>query len=245
MISREESHKKWLSKNPTYYRDRQRKIRKGQWKIKYSILTKEQNKKYYQENKIKISIQRKKYYEDNKETLKEKRKIYGLKNRERILKKQREYQIDYRKNNKKKVLESQRDYYTSERGYFVALWSTLNRLNGRKKWKTVEEKNSFKDFDEFYNHWFKQKSIYGMKCPATGVEMTTKRFFNKPGERKNKCMTNISVDRILSSRNYSPKNLIFTTWQYNCDKGGLSPKGARFFLKIAEERYGKKVYEME
>jgi hypothetical protein len=42
------------------------------------------NKKYYQENKIKISIQRKKYYEDNKETLKEKRKIYGLKNRERI-----------------------------------------------------------------------------------------------------------------------------------------------------------------
>jgi hypothetical protein len=28
------------------------------------------NKKYYQENKIKISIQRKKYYEDNKEVVK-------------------------------------------------------------------------------------------------------------------------------------------------------------------------------
>ena len=42
----------------------------------------EWNKKYYQENKIKISIQRKKYYEDNKETLKEKKKIYFLKNRE-------------------------------------------------------------------------------------------------------------------------------------------------------------------
>jgi hypothetical protein len=63
-------------------------------------------------------------------------------------------------------LESQRDYYTSERGYFVALWSTLNRLNGRKKWKTVEEKNSFKDFDEFYNHWLKQKSIYGIKVSS-------------------------------------------------------------------------------
>ena len=46
MISREESYKKWLLKNPTYYRDRQRKIRAGQWKIKYNILTKEQNKKY-------------------------------------------------------------------------------------------------------------------------------------------------------------------------------------------------------
>ena len=46
MISRKESHKKWLSKNPTYYRDRQRKIRKGQWKIRCNVLTKEQNKKY-------------------------------------------------------------------------------------------------------------------------------------------------------------------------------------------------------
>ena len=103
---------------------------------------------------------------------------------------------------------------------------------------TIEEKNSFKDFDEFYNHWLEQKSIYGMKCPATGVEMTTKRFFNKPGERKNKCMTNISVDRILSSRNYSPKNLIFTTWEYNCVKSNLSPKDAKTFLRIVKERYG-------
>ena len=46
MISREESHKKWLLKNPTYYRDRQRKIRVGLWEKKYNILTKEQNKKY-------------------------------------------------------------------------------------------------------------------------------------------------------------------------------------------------------
>jgi len=203
------------------------------------------SKKYYLKNKAKILAEGKKYRLENKEVLKEKRKIYDLKNRERILKWQRKYMEEYRKKNKNKTKKFQHDYYNSERGYFVALWSTINRLNGRKKWKTVEEKNSFKDFDEFYNHWLKQKSIYGMKCPATGVEMTTKRFFNKPGERKTKCMTNISVDRILSSKNYCPQNLIFTTWQYNCDKGVLSPKGARFFLKIAEERYGKKVYEME
>jgi hypothetical protein len=77
-----------------------------------------------------------------------------------------------------------------------------------------------------------------MICPATGVEMTTKRFFNKPGERKQKCMTNISVDRILSSRNYSPKNLMFTTWAYNCSKSKLSPKDAKTFLRIVKERYG-------
>jgi hypothetical protein len=203
------------------------------------------NKKYYQENKIKISIQRKKYYEDNKEVVKQWRKKYYLKNREKLLKWQREYMKEYRKKNKNKTKKFQHDYYNSERGYFVALWSTLNRLNGRKKWKTVEQKNGFKNFDEFYNHWLKQKSIYGLKCPATKVKMTTKRFFNKPGKRNTKCMTNISVDRILSFKNYCPQNLIFTTWQYNCHKGGLSPKGAKFFLKIAEERYGKKVYDLE
>jgi hypothetical protein len=40
-----DEHRKWLLKNPTYYRDRQRKIRKGQWKVRYNILTKEQVKK--------------------------------------------------------------------------------------------------------------------------------------------------------------------------------------------------------
>jgi hypothetical protein len=48
-VSREKSHRKWLLNNPTYYRDRQRKIRKGQWKVRYNILTKEQVKKYEME----------------------------------------------------------------------------------------------------------------------------------------------------------------------------------------------------
>ena len=200
---------------------------------------------YYQKNKKKILVKRKKYYQDNKERIKKWQKEYNLKNREKLLKRQKEYQTEYRKNNKQKILKAQSDYYNSEKGYFVSLWSTINKLNSRKKWKTVKQKNGFKNFDEFYNHWLKQKSIHGLKCPATEVKMTTKRFFNKPGERTARCMTNISADRILSSKNYSPQNLIFTTWQYNSDKGVLSPKGARFFLKIAEERYGKKVYEVE
>ena len=52
MISREESHIKWLKKNPTYYRDRYIKIKTGQWKKKYNILTKEQNKKYVEGIKL-------------------------------------------------------------------------------------------------------------------------------------------------------------------------------------------------
>ena len=51
MISREESHKKWLLKNPTYYRDRQRKIRAGLWEKKYNILKKKHLKGTLNDNR--------------------------------------------------------------------------------------------------------------------------------------------------------------------------------------------------
>ena len=76
-----------------------------------------------------------------------------------------------------------------------------------------------------------------MKCPATGVEMTTKAFFNKEGEFK-RCITNISKDRILSSRGYSHQNLIFTCWNYNSAKCNITPKMATRYLEIVKERYG-------
>ena len=89
----------------------------------------------------------------------------------------------------------------------------------------------------FFDHWLEQKKIYGMKCPGTGVEMTTKAFFNKKGEFKT-CPTNISKDRILSSMGYSRQNLIFTCWKYNNAKGSMTPQMAKAFLKIVKERYG-------
>ena len=76
-----------------------------------------------------------------------------------------------------------------------------------------------------------------MKCPATGVEMTTIKGVNKPGEHK-RIMTNISTDRILSTEGYSPENLIFTTWKYNNAKNNITPNMAKAFLSIVEERYG-------
>ncbi len=76
-----------------------------------------------------------------------------------------------------------------------------------------------------------------MKCPGTGVEMTTKAFFNKKGEFK-RCDTNISKDRILNFMGYSRQNLIFTCWKYNNAKCSISPKMAKAFLKIVKERYG-------
>ena len=190
------------------------------------------NKEYYLKNKEEILIKRKKYYLDNKEYMLLKQKEYNLKNKEKISKRQKIYTVGYRKDNKEILLLKQNIYYNTEKGFMVKLWNSINKSS--KKHNRI---NEFKDFDEFYNHWLKQKATYGRRCPATGVEMTTTIGTNKPGEYK-RTMTNISTDRILSTKGYSPQNLIFTTWAYNSAKCSITPEMAKAFLRIVGERYG-------
>ena len=159
-----------------------------------------------------------------KKSKKEYDKKWYLKNKERSIKQT----LEWRKNNKDKYDETTKIRRNTEMGYLKTLWQSV---------KDSGKHNSFKDFDDFYNHWLKQKKIYGMKCPATGVEMTTKSLFNEKGKYK-RCETNISKDRILSSMGYSHQNLIFTTWKYNNAKGNFTPEMAKVFLRIVEERYG-------
>ena len=194
-------------------------------------------KEYYQNNREKILVKRKKHYQDNREETLKRQKEYNLKNREKINKSQRIYSAKYRENNKEIILVRQNIYYNTERGFMVKLWNSIKRTS-----KKHERINKFKDFDEFHNHWLEQKARYGMKCPATGVEMTTTVGVNKPGEHK-RVMTNISTDRILSTEGYSPENLIFTTWKYNNAKNNITHNMAKAVLIIVEEtelRYGAK-----
>ena len=189
-------------------------------------------KEYYQNNREKILVKRKKHYQDNREETLKRQKEYNLKNREQINKRQKIYAVKYREDNKEILLIKQNIYYNTERGFMMKLWNSIKKSS--KKNKRI---NKFKDFDEFHNHWLEQKARYGMKCPATGVEMTTTVGVNKPGQHKRN-MTNISTDRILSTEGYSPENLIFTTWEYNNAKCNITPKMAKAFLRIVEERYG-------
>ncbi len=189
-------------------------------------------KEYYQKNREKILVKRKKHYQDNREYILSRQKEYNLKNREKINKKAKIYAVQYRKDNKEVIRIKQKYYYSTERGFMTSLWNSIKTSSRKNK-----RINKFKDFDEFYNHWLEQKKIHGMKCPATGVEMTTIRGESKPGEHKT-VMTNISTDRILSTKGYSPENLIFTTWEYNNAKNNFSPKMAQAFLRIVKERYG-------
>ena len=192
------------------------------------------NREYYLKNREEILIQRKKYYLDNREETVKKQKEYNLKNREKINKRQRIYAVGYREDNKEILLIRQNIYYNTERGFMMKLWNSIKKSS--KKHNRI---NEFKDFDEFYNHWLKQKATYGMRCPATGVEMTHTIGTNKSSVGNKRIMTNISTDRILSTKGYSPQNLIFTTWAYNCAKCNITPEMARAFLNIVKERYGE------
>ena len=185
---------------------------------------KEYDKKWYQENRERIIGRQRDYYQRTRECRLDTQKKYYQNNREKIIKDS----TQWKKDNKERYKESVKKHFNTERGYFRTLWETT---------KQSGKHNSFKDFDDFYNHWLKQKKIYGMKCPGTGVEMTTKAFFNKEGEFK-RCITNISKDRILSSLGYSHQNLIFTSWNYNSAKCNITPKMAKTYLKIVKERYG-------
>jgi len=137
--------------------------------------------------------------------------------------------LEWRKNNKERYEESTKRYRNSERGYMKVLWQSV---------KDGSKHNSFKNFDDFFNHWLEQKKVHGMKCPGTGIEMTMKSLFNEQGKHK-RCETNISKDRILNFMGYSHQNLIFTSWNYNNAKGSFTPKMAKAFLKIIKERYGE------
>ena len=188
---------------------------------------------YYLKNREQLLIKGKKHYQDNREYILLRQKEYNLKNREKINKKAKIYGVQYRKDNKEIISIKVNTYYNTERGFIMKLWNSIKTSS-----RNHNRINEFKDFDEFHNHWLKQKARYGMKCPATGVEMTTIIGMSKPEEKRQRVLTNISTDRILSTGGYSPQNLIFTTWAYNCAKCNITPKMARGFLKIVEERYG-------
>ena len=129
----------------------------------------------------------------------------------------------YKSKSKEKIRPWGLKYTSSFGGYFNQLWQgVVNSRHG----------NNFKNFDEFFNCWEEQKKIFGMKCPILGIEMTMIKGKGKPTD------TNISKDRILSSRPYSQQNVIFVSWKANNMKGSISPFIAKKYLEIVRERYG-------
>ncbi len=140
-----------------------------------------------------------------------------------------ERNLKWKKENKEKKQETHIKYLNTERGYFKELWQSV---------KKSTHGCEFKNYEEFFNCWKEQEKIYGMKCPYAGIEMTRIKGINENGLRKKATETNISKDRILSSRPYSKENIMFISWGINNIKGNISPKIARQYLQFVEERFG-------
>lgn len=152
------------------------------------------------------------------------KKWYSLNKKNRI-KQIRKYKEKNIYKNRSYILK----YYNTEKGFFRSMYT-----------KMLKSKHGcdFKSFKEFFKCWIDQKKKYGMRCPYLDIEMTRIRGVNKFGERKIFTDNNISRERILSDKPYSKKNLIFVCWKANKKKSNITPKIAKKFLKIVEERYG-------
>ena len=142
----------------------------------------------------------------------------------------------WKSKNKARIREKQIQYRETEQGHFRELWNGVR--------KSVYG-NKFKNYEEFFQCWVEQQKIYGTKCPYSGIEMTRTRNkesnINNDGIKTRKRtynQTNISKDRILSSRPYSKENIMFVSWAINDEKGCISPKTAKRYLEIVKERFG-------
>ena len=148
-----------------------------------------------------------------------------------------------------------RDEVPERRKYVAALFSTEKPYFRKlfNKMKKSHRKIEFKSFEEFLEHWHQQKAIYGMKCPITGdtMTMTNKNIKNNKGGRT---PTNISPDRLLSSKDYTKQNILFVTAEFNMTKGPLKSHRVHHlfnsqirdnYLKILRERFPNFEYEEE
>ena len=138
--------------------------------------------------------------------------------------------FEWKEKNKDSKRKADFIYKNSENGYFKEMWQGVKKsIHGCE----------FKSYDEFYDCWVEQQKTYGRKCPYLNIEMTRKRgvqhFY---GKKSKTCPTNISKDRIDSTKPYSKKNLMFVSWKANAMKNNISPLVAKRFIGFYKERFG-------
>ena len=92
--------------------------------------------------------------------------------------------------------------------------------------------------------WEKHKSIYGMKSAwGPGVHNLEQHkpitmICSGKGEAK-RIESNLSIDRLDSSKDYMVQNIIFIRVDENSRKKDTSYKDCKIHIKLHEERFGK------
>jgi len=105
--------------------------------------------------------------------------------------------------------------------------------------------------DEFFTAWEKHKSIYGMRSawgpginnleqhlPLTTITPGTKGI---NGEKAPRIMSNVSADRLDSSKDYTIQNIIFIRNDENARKKDTSYEDCKIQIRLHEERFKNEV----
>jgi len=169
---------------------------------------------------------------------------YYFKNKETINKRIRQRRNDNPEHTKK-INDA---WNSTEYGFMMNLYTTAKKdaKAGRKGKDPVPFEFTKKTW---WEHWLKQKLIYGMKCPYSvimgePVEMTHIRGTDT-GKKRRVIPTNISRDQIWPGAGYTKVNLIFCSAKFNINKNAISPAGCWAVIEIANQRMAEHHVEVK
>ena len=135
-------------------------------------------------------------------------------------------------------------YRNTEKGYLKMRYDSLNSEQRKSK--------CYFTFDEFFAAWEKHKSTYGMRSawgpgidhleqhlPMTIRQLGKGRIGKRGGRIKGagRMASNVSPDRLDSSRDYTLQNLIFIRIEENERKRNTTYNDCKIQIKLHEERF--------
>jgi len=111
-------------------------------------------------------------------------------------------------------------YSASPEAFIMRSVQTITQESARKK----RRKRVALTMDQFMEEWIKQFKEYGLICPLSGQEMTYQQGLGN-------LETNISIDRIDSSKIYEPGNIQFICRRVNSMKNHFSNQDLVFWSR--------------
>ena len=138
----------------------------------------------------------------------------------------------------------------TEIGFLKHRYNNMHR-NLETNNKTGRINKRYITIDEFFTAWEKHKSIYGMRSawgpginnleqhlPLTMITPGTK---GTNGEKVPRIMSNVSPDRLDSSKDYTIQNIIFIRNDENARKKDTSYEDCKIQIRLHEERFKNEV----
>ena len=135
----------------------------------------------------------------------------------------------------------------TEKGYLKKRYRDLKRTD---KWRRpLTSIKCYFTFDELCAAFEKHKSIYGMRS-AWGpgpdhldqhlpITITTKGDSSWKRRKGKRTPSNLSIDRLDSSKDYTIQNIIFIRGDENARKKDTSYEDCKIQIRLHEEKFGK------